>query len=134
MDTVLYLWIIFFCIRESRATIIRDLNSLGRCLGIHALSVTPACHSTCATSESSRLGVVYPRLMRHSPLSPRVIKVGHSCLPPYHFATRLMSEPPMDRVSRTNFGPFSSSAELNQFFHGTLHLLCNAHDVVVMVT
>ena len=51
------MWIMWFCFvfflppRVKGNDHIRDLNSLERCLGIHALC-PPACHSTSATSES----------------------------------------------------------------------------------
>jgi len=112
----------FFCIRESRATIIRDLNSLGRCLGIHPLYPCLPQH-LCHVKEHSPWCRVHSSFMRHSPSSPRVIKVGHSCLPPF------------SRQWTVSDGPISAHSApvpswLNQFPSSLV--LCNAHDVLVM--
>ena len=85
-----------FCLRESRATIIRDLNSLGRYLGIHPLQYAP-CLSYHNTTPVPRQSAPYTSIhppwcrVRVQGMLPR--KRAHSCVMPPFFTTRVMSEP-----------------------------------------
>lgn len=91
----------FFYLRESRATIIRDLNSLERYLGIHPLQYAAPClpqHNASATSECTLY--IHPPWCRVQGMLPRK---RDTTLPthasqPRRCHTRVMSEPSMESV------------------------------------